>query len=327
VLRTFLCCLLLAGSLSAQSPKPQPLRLQKSIPLPGVEGRLDHLAIDLKNNRLFVSATGNGSVEVIDLKSGKVAQSVKGLKGPQGIFYQPDVNRLVVGSRDDGTVKFLDGASFAVLTAINKFTNADIIRYDAATKTVVAGYGDGALGFFDLTGKQLAELRLESHPESFLIERQGSRILVNTPTGRSIAVIDHVKKSQTRTWPLTTVGSNYAMAIDETNHRVFLGCRKPPRVVTLDAITGLQVDERETVGDVNDLFYDAARKRIYVSGGEGQVDVIRQVDANTYEPLAKVNTGAGARTSLYVPERNVLFVAIPHRGSQPAEIRVFDAVN
>ncbi len=322
-----LVCLTLAAAVMGQSPKPEPLRLNKSILMPGVKGRLGHLSVDLKNQRIFVAATGNNSIEVIDLKSGRSIGSVTGLRGPQGIFYYAETNRIVVASRDDGTVKFLDGSSFQTLATVNKFTNGDIVRYDASSKTVVAGYGDGALGFFDLNGKQLAEVRLDSHPESFLIERQGPRILVNTPTNKSVTIVDRQQKSVVRAWPLSNVASNYAMALDEANHRLFLGCRNPPRVITLDSITGIQIDQRDTVGDVNDIYYDAARKRIYASGGDGRIDVIRQVNGDSYEPLAKVNSGAGARTSLYVPEWNTFFVAIPRRGEQPAEIRIFDAAN
>lgn len=312
-----LVCLALAAAVMGQSPKPQPLRLKKSIPMLRVKGRLGHLSVDLKNQRIFVAATRNNSIEAIDLKSGKSIGSVTGLKGPQGMFYHADTNRIAVASRDDGTVKFLDGSSLQILATVNKFTNGDIVRYDASSKTVVAGYGDGALGFFDLNGKQLAEL----------IERQGPRILVNTPTNKSVTIVDRQKKSVVRAWPLSNVASNYAMALDEANHRLFIACRNPPRVITLDSITGIQLDQRDTVGDVNDIYYDAARKRIYASGGDGQIDVIRQVNADTYEPLEKVNSGARARTSLYVPEWNTFFVAIPHRGEQPAEIRVFDAAN
>ena len=311
----------------SQNPKSQPLRLKNSIPLPGVKGKIGHLAVDLKNQRIFVAATGNNSIEVIDLKSGKSISSITGLKGPQGIYYDGETNRIVVASRDDGTVKFLDGSSFQLQATSNKSTNGDIVRYDASSKTIVAGYGDGALGFFNLNGKLLAEVRLDSHPESFLIELHGTRILVNTPATRNVTIVDRQKTSIVRAFPLSNVASNYAMALDEVNHRLFLGCRNPPRVITLNSITGIQLDQRDTVGDVNDIYYDAARKRVYASGGEGQIDVIRQVDADTYEPLARVNTGAGARTSLFVPEWNIFFVAIPHRGEQAAEIRVFDVTH
>jgi WD40 repeat protein len=285
------------------------------------------MSADVKNQRLFIAALGNNSLEVVDLKTAKVVRSIKGLNAPQGVFYHADTNRIAVASRDDGTIKIFDGTSFQVLFTINKFTDADNIRYDPSANTIVAGYGDGALGFFDWNGKQLGEVRLDSHPESFLIERKGPRIFVNTPTNRSVAIVDRQRKSVTRTWPLTTGGSNYAMAFDEANRRLFIACRKPPRVITLDSSSGVQVDERETVGDVDDIFYDGARKRLYASGGNGQVDVIRQVNPNAYEPLARISTAAGARTSLFVPDLNRYFVAVPHRGSQQAEIRIFETGN
>ncbi len=162
----------LAAALMGQGPKSPPLRLKKSILLPGVNDRMGHLAVDLTNQRIFIAATGNKSIEAIDLKSGKFIGSATGLKAPQGIIYHGESNRIVVANRDDGTIKFLDGSSFQMLAASNKFTNADIVRYDASSKTVVAGYGDGALGFFDLNGKQLSEVR------------RGPRILVNTTTAR-----------------------------------------------------------------------------------------------------------------------------------------------
>lgn len=158
-----LICLALAAAVMGQSPKPQPPRLKKSILLPGVQCRMGHLPVDLNNQRIFVAATGNNSIGMIDLKSGKSIGSVTGLKGPQGIFYHAETNRIVVASRNDGTVKFLDGSSFQTVATADKFINGDIVRYDASSKTVVAGYGDGALGFFDLNGKQFAEVRLDSH--------------------------------------------------------------------------------------------------------------------------------------------------------------------
>jgi DNA-binding beta-propeller fold protein YncE len=311
----------------SETPKTPPLRIQKTIPLPGVEGRLNHMSADTRNQRLFVAALGNNSLEVVDWKTGKVVRSIKDFKGPQGVLYHPETNRIVVTSRDDGTIKFLDGSSYQILTTVNKFTNADNIRYDPTTKTIVVGYGNGALGSFDLNGKQLGEARLEVHPESFLLERQGLRVFVNTPTSKSITIVNRQTKAVTRTFPLSAVGSNSALALDEVNRRLFIACRKPPRILTLDASSGVQIDERETVGDVADIFYDAARKRLYASGGDGAVDVIQQMSPNRYEPVAKIPTAPGARTSLFVADANLYFVAVPHRGTQQPEIRVFEVGN
>ncbi len=302
-----------------------PLRPVGSILLPGVQGRIDHMTCDPKGQRLFVAALGNNTVEVIDLKSGKAANSIKGFRAPQGIAYDGASNRLIVASRDDGTIKILDGTSFDVVAAITKIGNADNVRIDAAAKNILAGYGDGTLGFFKLDGKQIAEVKLEGHPESFQLEKKGSRVFVNVPTSQHIAVIDRGSKMSGRTWALPTDDSaNYAMALDEADRRLFVVVRKPPRMLTLDTDSGLQMDQRDTVGDVDDIFYDGAHKRIYISGGDGQVDVVRQTGPDSYEPIVRIPTAPGARTSLFVPELNRYFVAAPRRGNTPAQIFIFE---
>ena len=115
------------------------------------------------------------------------------------------------------------------------------------------------------------------------------------------------------------------MALDEANHRLFVGCRRPAKVLVYDTASGKEVMSFDIVGDTDDLFYDAARKRLYVSGGEGYVDVFQNQDANRFARIARVATAAGARTSLFVADQNRLYLAVPHRGSQKAEIRVYEA--
>jgi len=117
--------------------------------------------------------------------------------------------------------------------------------------------------------------------------------------------------------------ANFPMALDETNHRLFVGCRKPARLVIFDTETGNQVQDLEISGDTDDLFYDVKRQRIYISCGEGSIDVISEESGNAFRPLAKVKTASGARTCLFSPELDRLFLAVPHRGNQRAEIRVY----
>ena len=317
--------LLLGFAMSALAMAGPPLTPGKSIPLPNVKGRIDHLSVDVAGQRLFVSALGNNSVEIIDLKAGKVAHSITGVKAPQGVLYVPESNRLVVASRDDGSIRFYDGTSYQLLKTVNKISDADNLRWDPRTKAVVAGYGDGAIGFFDVNGKQLGEVRLDGHPESFQLERNGSRMFVNTPTSTHVLIINVDSKSISRTISTTEYQGNYAMALDEKNSRLFIVPRKPPKVLVMEAASGRLVDDRRTVGDVDDIFYDAQRGRLYVIGGEGSVDVIRQVDRDRYQPLATIPTAPGARTGLFVPELGKLFIAVPHRDSQAPEVRVFDA--
>jgi YVTN family beta-propeller protein len=304
-----------------------PLTQLQTIPLGSINGRIDHLAVDVKGQRLFVAALGNNTVEVIDLKTGAKIHTIPGLKAPQGVLYHPDTNRLVVACRDDGSIRIFDASSWKLLQNINKFGDADNLRYDPETKHILAGYGDGAIGIFDANGKQLGEVKLETHPESFQVERRGPRVFVNTPGSSNIVIVDRVTKSIERAWPLPSAAANYAMAMNEAGERLFVVTRKPPKLFVLNLRTGLSVDDRRTVGDVDDVFYDAARRRIYIIGGEGSVDVVHEISRDRFEPLATIPTAPGARTGLFVPELNRLYVAVPHRDKQPAEIRVFEAAN
>lgn len=299
------------------------LKLSARIPLPRVRGRIDHLAADVKNHRLFVAALGNHTVEVIDLQSGGVVKTVPGLAEPQGVFYEPSGSRLFVASAGDGTTKVFDASTFNLLSTTAWGNDADNLRFDVQSKRVVVGYGEGALGILDLNGRKLAEIVLDAHPESFQLEKGGSRAFVNVPDGKEIQVVDLAKGSTAARWPVTSALRNYPMALDETHHRLFVGCRAPARLLVLDTGTGKTVASIEIVADTDDVFYDSARARIYVIGGGGSVDVYQQKDADHYEPAGRVNTVAGARTGLFVADWNQLFVAAPSRGDKGAEILVF----
>jgi hypothetical protein len=113
------------------------------------------------------------------------------------------------------------------------------------------------------------------------------------------------------------------MAFDEANHRLFIGCRTPPKLVVLNTESGNVVASIDISGDPDDVFYDSKRRRIYAICGAGKIDIIEQTDANTYKAFAKVDTANGARTGFFVPDRDNLFIAVPHRGSQAAEIRCY----
>jgi hypothetical protein len=164
---------------------------------------------------------------------------------------------------------------------------------------------------------------LAAHPESFQLETGGPRIFINVPNPGNVTVVDRRTRTVTAKWPVTTAKSNFPMALDEADHRLFIGCRRPPKLVVLDTSTGKEVASLEIVGDTDDLFYDAALKRIYASGGAGAVTVLQQKDADHYEEIARIPTSARARTSLFVPDLKRLCVAAPHQGKQPAELLVF----
>jgi DNA-binding beta-propeller fold protein YncE len=279
----------------------EPLRLEKTIPLPNVQGRIDHMSIDVKNQRLFMAALGNNTVEVIDIEHGKRIHSISGLREPQGVLYLADLNRLYVANGDDGTLRIFDGSSYEPIKSIKLGDDADNIRFDAEKKHVYVGYGSGALAVMNEDGTKVAEIKLDAHPESFQLERNGPRLFVNLPKSRKVAVVDRTTASVIAKWGTDGAFSNYPMALDEKNHRLFIVCRLPARLVILDTNTGTAIDKLPVIGDSDDVFYDSARKRIYATGGEGGISVYEQEDADHYQEIAKLPTVKGARTSFFSP--------------------------
>jgi DNA-binding beta-propeller fold protein YncE len=301
------------------------LRLVQTIPLVGVEGRIDHMAIDVSGQRLFIAAIGNNTVEIVDLRAGKRIHSISGFHEPQGVAWIPERGQLFVASGGDDTCHALDGSSFGPTPVGGKIEDADNVRYDGAAHRVYVGCGNGALRAFDATNwSVVGESILPAHPESFQTESRGPRVFANVPGVRSVEVIDRADGRVAGSWPLGNVGGNFPMALDEEHHRLFIGCRKPPTLVVLDSNSGKELAKTSIDGDADDIFHDAKRNRIYVSCGAGFVDVI---EVGTYKLLERVSTASGARTSLFVPELNRLYLAVPHRGNQPSEVRVNEPSN
>ena len=319
------CC-----STYAQGPGPSSnlLTQVQTIPLDGIEGRIDHFGLDAKGKRLFVSALGNDTVEVVDLAAGKVTnhhdQQPPRAAGKSASCSQIQPASTVLANDGDGSCRFYAGTSLQQTAAVDLKDDADNVRYDKASHRFWVGYGEGGLAAIDPeSGKQVADIKLDAHPESFQLETKGKRIFVNVPNAGHVAVVDRETGTVIENIPMKEARANFPMALDEADHRLFIGCRKPAKLLALDMETGKTVATVDIVGDTDDLFYDAANKRIYVSGGEGRVTVISQASADNYDVSGQVATAPGARTSFFVPETETLYVAVPHRGEQKAELRIF----
>src|SRR5262245_61772015 len=255
----------MSGAHALAQEKP-PLRPTQTIVLPNVEGRIDHLAVDVQSQRLFLAALGNNTLEVIDLKAGKVIHTVKGLHEPQGVAFVPEANAVYVANGEDGNCEAFAADSLAPLRSAKFSGYADNLRYEPDAKLLYAGYGDGAIGIFEaLTGKIVGDIKLPAHPEAFALEQTGARIFVNIPKAKQVAVIDRMKRAVVAQWPVTQASANYPMALDESHHRLFIGCRRPARILVLDTGSGKAVTEFECAGDSDDVFYGANDKRGYVS--------------------------------------------------------------
>jgi DNA-binding beta-propeller fold protein YncE len=296
-----------------------PVEVVQTIPMPKVEGRIDHLAYDAKAGRLSVAALGNNTVEVIDLAAGKVIHKIEGLHEPQGVVSLD--GQIVVASGGDGTCRFHDAATFKLVRSVDCKDDADNVRYDAEAKLVYVGYGGGGLAVIDPEkGSRLGDIPLDGHPESFQLESKGKRIFVNVPKSGHIAVVDREKRAVIATWKLSA-GSNFPMALDEAGHRLFVGCRQPAKLLVFDTEGGKEIGAVECSGDADDVFFDAPSKRVFVSCGAGFLDVFDAAEAP--KRIARVPTASGARTCLYVADLGKIFLAVPHRDRQQAEIRVF----
>jgi DNA-binding beta-propeller fold protein YncE len=315
--------LLLAARPSTQGT---PLRPAGAIPLPNVSGRIDHLAFDPTRQRLFVAALGNNTVEVVDTSNGTHLRSLTGFHEPQGLAFVPDAGGVAVANGDTGTLQLIDSATLQVRWTASIGGDADNVRYDATRKRIFVAAVGGLFAVDPATGTVTNRIAIAGHPESFQLEQQGSRVFANLPglISSQIIAADRAKWSVQARW--SSCGANYPMALDELTHRLFIGCRRPASLAMVDNQNGTIVTSLAVVGDTDDLFYDADRKRIYVIGGQGAVDVLSR-DGDTLRRIAQVPTRDGARTGLWVPGIRKLFVAAPARNGSGAELRVFDAVD
>ena len=313
-----------------QSTAP-PLRLVQTIALPNVKGRIDHFNVDIDGQRLFISALGNHTVEVVDLKSGKWIRSLPGLKKPQGVWYVDSLGKLFIADGDGADVKVYRGSDLKLIADIKLDFGPDHEAYDPVTKRLYVCYGGedagknyGEVGIINaVTDQHIGDIRTDAHPAAIVLERPGRTIFITVAKTNEVAVIDARKRQIISKWA-AKAGDPVALALDEPHHRLFVGARNPPRVVVFDSRSHKFITSLLSTGLMDGLFFDGKRHRVYASGGEGFVEVYQQIDLDHYKEIAKIPTGPIARTSLFVPVFNRYYVAVPANGHQGAEIRVYE---
>jgi YVTN family beta-propeller protein len=306
----------------AAHAQPSPLQLEAKIPLGNVAGRIDHMAYDVARNRLFVAELGSNSVSAVDINARKVLHRISGLKEPQGVAYLASRDLLYVANGGDGMVRIYRGSDFSPAATIPLGDDADNVRADPAADRLVVGYGKGALAVIDPErGGKVADIPLKGHPESFQLDPGSDRIFINLPETRSIAVVTKATGQEVANWQQVH-GGNYAMALDNEHQRVLVVFRNPAKFVALAKDTGAVVAETDTCGDVDDLFLDAKRQRVYISCGQGFIDVLDAHDA-AFARLARITTVPGARTSLFVADADRLFLAVRAQAGQAPAIWVY----
>ena len=306
-----------------------PLQLEEQIPIPNVAGRLDHFTADAKRKGVVVSALGNNTVEVIDVFAGRVIQSLQGLSEPQGPLYVAEFDKLYVANAGNGKVNVYDGATYTLRKSIEVGEDPDNVRYDDTSKKVLVGFGeeDGGIATIDPATDELVGdvFKTDGHPESFQVAKSGDHIFVNVPdAGNVVESVDRKTRAVTK-WPLAGLRGNYAMALDEEAHRLFTITRKTPMLVVLDTQTGKEVARVRAAGECDDVYYDASRKRIYVIGGEGFISVFQQDNPDHYSLIQDVASTIGVRTGFWFAKRDRLYVGVPAKGNEPAQIWTYEA--
>jgi DNA-binding beta-propeller fold protein YncE len=297
--------------------------LAQTIKLTGPVGKkLDHLALDAKRDRLYVANQGNGSLDVIDLKAGKVLKSIPDQAEIQGVIYVPGVDR-VFAALGLGICNVFDADSLKLQKSL-KVADADNVRHDPKSNLVWITTAGKKIASYDAKSLEAkGDIQLKASPESFVIEMSRPRMYVNTQATRQVAVVDTDKRTVLKTYELPEAG-NYPIALDETNKRLLVGTRKEPMLFVLDTETGKQLSSLPIPNDVDDLYFDAKRKRLYASCGEGWLVVLKQVSADRYELMQKYQTVKQARTCLFDAETSRLFAPIPRGpGMDAPELRVY----
>ncbi|HXR87806.1 MAG TPA: hypothetical protein VN728_12575 [Stellaceae bacterium] len=319
----FLLLVAMGLAVSAPSPAAEPLVLETKIPLGAVAGRIDHFAIDLARQRLFVAELGNNSVGIVDLASGKVAHRITGLKEPQGIGYFSRTDMIYIANAGDGTVQLYRGADFAPRGRVALGDDADNVRIDEARDRIWVGYGNGALAAIDAaSNRKVLDIRLKAHPESFRLDTGSKRIFANVPEAGQIAIVDGEAGKQVATIETHGARANFPMALDTDKERILSVFRNSPQLIAYAMSDGRRIAEIAVCGDADDVFLDAKRRRIYVSCGSGAIDVL-DASGDAYQRIAHIATVSGARTALFVPERDRLYLAVRATGGEPAAIWVF----
>jgi DNA-binding beta-propeller fold protein YncE len=333
-LALLVCSLECATLASSQEPGKQPLQLVQTISIPNVKGRLDHMEVDVKDQRLFVAGLENGTCEVVDLRAGKWTRSIPGFKKPQGVLYVPELNKLFLASGDDGMVRVFRGDTLQLLDSIELEPGPNRIVYEPNSKLVYVGYGGkdagkdyGEVGIIDAKNdKHIGDIKVTAHPSELLLNKSGTTLFVFTSIANQLQVVDIIKREVLSTWPVSSQRPGDA-ALDESNSRLFIGTRTPAEMIVMDSKSGKEVAHIPTVEGQDGVYFDGLHQRVYVSGGRelpnGFVYVYQRKGPDQYETIGKIPTRGGAGTSFWSPELNRYYVAAPANNKEDAAILVY----
>jgi DNA-binding beta-propeller fold protein YncE len=312
----------------------EPLKLVDHYDFPSdVKGRFDHLIVDLRGHRLFTTPQSSKAVMIFDLRTHKLIHTISGIEIPHGLLFRGDLNRLYVTDGSPGELKIYSGVDYHLIKSVRLLADTDPIVYDPATKYLYVENGGrdakmsySTINIIDTTsGDKVDEMKVDSPGlDGMVIERFSSKLYVSDVAQTKIQVIDRKTRTVIASWPITLGKVDVTLALDEPNHRLFVGCRSG-QIVVFDTENGKELTALHINENIDDLVFDRVSKRLYAAtgGGAGSIDVFEQTDPDHYKSLGQIPTGPGARTERYVPELKRLFVAVPQHENTNAQILVY----
>ena len=321
-------------TIAAAQAKDAPVTLEQTFKLPAdIKGRFDHFGIDLKNHRLFATPEDYHALLVLDYRTGKILQTVRGIEKPHAVVYREDIDRIYVTDGEVGMVRVIDGKSYKIIKSVAVQLDADAMSIDPSTKLlyVVSGGKDVKMTYSTLSvvdstaGEKLTDIKVDGDTlEVMSLEGASSRLYLNNRAKNQIEVIDRDKRAIVETWPVTMGKKNVSMAYDEANHRLFVGCRSG-HIVVFDTQTGKELQALKIAEDIDDLHFDPHSKLLFAAcgAGSGSVDMYRQVDPDHYESAGQLVSAPETRNGRFVPELSRYFLAVPQHDNANAEIRVY----
>ena len=320
--------------ISAAYATDAPLKLAQTFKLPAdVKGRFDHFGVDLKHNRLFATPEDHHALLVLDIRNGKLLQTVRGIEKPHAVAYREDIDRIYVTDGEAGVVRVIDGKTYKIIKSVPLQSDADAMSMDPKTKLlyIVSGGKDVKMTYSTLSvvdstaGEKLTDIKVDGDTlEVMSLESSSPRLFLNNRAKNQIEVIDREKREIVATWPVTLGKTNVSMAYDEANHRLFVGCRGG-QIVVFDTQTGKELQALKIAEGIDDLHFDPQSKILIAAcgAGHGSVDLYKQIDADHYESAGQIPTEGSARNGRLVPELHEYFLAVPQHDSTNAEVRVY----
>lgn len=324
----------LAPNLRAAPKQSAPLQLVHRFKLPAdITGRFDHFGVDPQGNRLFLAAESMHQVLVFNLRTGAIIHRITGIKIPHAIVFRQRGGLIYVTDGGAGELKIFDGKTYKLIESIKLELDADSVAYDGAMRYLyIVNGGEDAhqpqslVTVIDMNKNvKIADIKIDSpHVEAMALDNSSAQLYVNNTGKNSVDIVARGKNTVIGTWPVTLCKQNVPAMLDPAHDRLFIGCRSG-EISVFDTQTGKEIHGLPIDKGIDDLTFSPENKRIYAScgAGDGSVYVYEQKSADQYEPLGEVATGPGARNSRYIASLHELYVSVPARQGESAEILVY----